>query len=419
MTKLAVRLAALIFACCAAATASAAGDRLPDPARDILVTFASAGPPTVSGGTGTPYHKRKRYATPLDSRLLATQVAGDYALEEIAYWPVRSLSLLCIVFRVAETEDRDAIIGRLRADTRIDSAQRLQRFATHAVLQRGYDDTYVGLQHGLDIMGVPAAHRYSRGRGVDIAVVDSSADVHHEDLQGRVTAIHDFTGRPAGTEHGTAVLSVIGASANNARGIVGVAPEADMEVYAACWDEPGVETAVCDSFTLAKALDALAADPADVVNLSLSGPYDPLLERLLDRIARTGSVIVAARPLRETAGTRFPASLAGIIGAASGDRVAAAIPASTRGNAGSHALRAPGEQIVVAVPRDHYDFRSGSSLAAAHVSGVAALLLSASPDLSAAAVGEYLRASERSAPGGISINACHALRLAGAARTCP
>lgn len=296
-----VRLAALIVACCAASPASTGDNPLPNPARDILVTLASAGPPAVSGGNGAPYRKRKRYATPLDTRLLATDVAGDYALEEVAHWPIRSLSVLCIVFRVAESGERDAVISRLRADPRVDSAQRLQRFETHASGERVYDDTYIGLQRGLDIMGVPAAHRYSRGRGIGIAVVDSSADAQHEDLQGRVTAIHDFTGRPAETGHGTAVASVIGARANNARGIVGVAPEADMEVYAACWDEPGTQTAVCDSFTLAKALDAIAADPADVVNLSLSGPYDPLLERLLARIAGAGSVIVAARPAREAA----------------------------------------------------------------------------------------------------------------------
>jgi subtilisin family serine protease len=353
--------------------------------------------------------------------LLAAKVAGDYALEEIAHWPIRSLSVLCVVFRVADTDDRDVVIDLLRADPRIESAQRLQRFTTHAPATQAYDDTHIGLQRGLEIMGVPAAHRYSRGRGVDIAVVDGPADVQHEDLQGRITAIHDFTDRhdAPDAEHGTAVASVIGASANNARGIVGVAPESDIEVYVACWKEADAETAVCSSFTLAKALDALAADSADVVNLSLSGPYDPLLERLLAKVARTGAAIVAARPVQERPGTRFPASLDGIIGVTSGDRIGIAMPASTRGAAGSEALHAPGERIVVALPRDHYDFRSGSSLAAAHVSGVAALLLSVSPNLSSIRLVRYLRASERHAPDGISINACAALRLADASRTCP
>jgi Subtilase family len=404
-----------------AATASAGEERLPDSTRDILVTLASAGPASVSGGNGAPYHKRKRYSTSLDTQLLAAKVADDYALEEIAHWPIRSLSVLCIVFRVADPDARDLVIGLLRADPRIDSAQPLQRFTTQASPVRPYDDTYIGLQRGLEVMGVRTAHRYSRGRGIDIAVVDGPADVQHEDLQGRITAIHDFTDPRDGkdAEHGTAVASIIGASANNARGIVGVAPESDIEVYVACWKERDTEAAACSSFTLAKALDALVSDPADVVNLSLSGPYDPLLERLLAKLARAGAAIVAARPVQGRAHARFPASLAGIIGAASGDRISIAMPASTRVAVGSQALHAPAERIVVALPRDHYDFRSGSSLAAAHVSGVAALLLSVSPNLSANELLQYLRASEQQGPSGISINACVALRLADSSRTCP
>lgn len=415
----AVRAALLVLACSAAAPA-VSDDRLPNPSRDILVTLASDGPPNVSGGSGAPYHKRKRYAVSLDAELLATAIAADYALEKIAHWPMRSLSVLCILFRIAETDDREAVIARLHRDPRIDSAQRLQRFSTHAEPEHAYDDTYIDLQRGLEVMGVQAAHRWSRGRGVVIAIVDSAADAEHEDLRGRITAVHDFTERPdgAGAEHGTAVASVIGASANNARGIAGVAPEAGIEVYAACWKEGDDQAAVCDSFTLARALDAIAAEPADVVNLSLAGPYDPLVERLLAEIARGGAVIVAARPPRESTGMRFPASVRGIIGATSGDRVGAR-PASTRRVVPENAVHAPGQHIVVALPHDHYDFRSGSSLAAAHVSGVAALLLSVAPQLSSDDVVHYLRQSERASPGGISINACAALHLADESRVCP
>ncbi|HZD53045.1 MAG TPA: S8 family serine peptidase [Woeseiaceae bacterium] len=414
-----LRLAALALACCAAGVACGE-ERLPDPALDILITVPSAGPPARSGGDGVPYRKRKRYAVSLGAQLLASRLAADYALQEIAHWPMRSLSVLCVVFRVAEGADRDEIIGQLRADARVDSAERLQRFETHARAAIAYDDPYASLQRGLELMGVPAAHRYSRGAGVRVAIVDTPADARHEDLQGRVTAVHDFTGRPDAldAEHGTAVASVIVANANNARGIVGVAPEAEIEVYAACWKETREDSAVCDSFTLAKALDSLAAASADVVNLSLSGPYDPLLERLLARIAGKGAVIVAARPADRA---RFPAGLVGIIGATSGDRARLVVPASTSGGIGrSDALHAPGDRIVVALPDDRYDFRSGSSLAAAHVSGAAALLLSGSPRLPPGAVLEYLRASERWSSGGIrSIDVCAALRLADPHRACP
>src|SRR3989337_4087675 len=135
-------------------------------------------------------------------------------------------------------------------------------------------------------MEIPGAHRYWRGKGVRVAIVDSHADAEHEDLKGRVTETF-FLADGAGSEdweHGRAVASVIVANANNAKGIVGIAPESVIESYVACWAESKAINAVCDSFSLAKALDALLADGPDVLNLSLTGPYDPLLERLLEEV---------------------------------------------------------------------------------------------------------------------------------------
>ncbi len=396
--------------------------RKPDPERDILVMLERADAAPVSGGMGPPYRKRKRYAMALDTQLLAAEIADEYGLLEIGRWPMRSLSVLCIVFRVTDAGERDELVSRLRADPRIDSAQRLQRFGTRTLAFRDYDDTYIGLQRSLAIMSVPAAHRYSRGQGIRIAVVDGAADVQHEDLRGRITATRDFTdhyytGEP---EHGTAVTSVIGASANNARGIVGVAPEADIELYVACWTESERDHAVCNSFTLAKALDALAEDTADVVNLSLSGPHDPLLERLLAEIGRGGAVIVAARPGPDAGGSPFPASLDGVISVTSADEAGRAAPVSQARTFSWRDLYAPGEGIVVALPSDNYGFRSGNSLAAAHASGVAALLLSVSPGLTGESVKDYLRESQQGSGDGIpSINACAAMQLAETTRICP
>ena len=82
-------------------------------------------------------------------------------------------------------------------------------------------------------------------------------------------------------------------------------------------------------------------------------------------------------------------------------------------------LFAPGNRILVAVPTDQYDFRSGSSLAAAHVSGVVALLLSIAPDQSPEMISDILRRSQVEVAGSIvSINACDALVLAGAQQRC-
>jgi subtilisin family serine protease len=74
-------------------------------------------------------------------------------------------------------------------------------------------------------------------------------------------------------------------------------------------------------------------------------------------------------------------------------------------------LFAPGDQIMVAIPDDQYDFRSGSSLAAAHVSGVIALLLSVAPGQSALSVRNILLQSQMRQSVNYSVNACEALKL--------
>ncbi|MDZ7644332.1 MAG: S8 family serine peptidase [Woeseiaceae bacterium] len=422
MNRLQTGIGLLALLALPAMAEEAEDDRAPDPDRDILVTLESRSAAPVSGGFGAPYRKRKRYAVSLDVRMLAAEIGRDYELVEISRWPIRSLSVYCIVFRPADAGQREKIVARLQADARIDSAQRLQQFETRSRVPPGYDDTWTDMQRSLDVMEIPAAHALTRGHGVRIAVVDSAADVDHEDLEGRLGTVRAFTDRlpSADDEHGTAIASIIGANANNARGIVGIAPEAMIDLYVACWTETGSAYSVCDSFTLARALDALAAAGPDIVNLSLSGPRDPLLERLLGVVRETGAVVVAAQPVPGDEMSRFPSSLDGVIGVTNGDQVGPPeYSSSANAFVDTNELSAPAERIVVALPSNHYDFRSGSSLAAAHASGVAALLLSVSPGLGQESLAEHLRKSQRVAENGTrSINACVALQLASAALVC-
>jgi subtilisin family serine protease len=390
-----------------AAPAALAGGR--DPERDILVTFENSGAHVPAGA---PYRARKRYQVSAEALRHAAAVATDYALHQVDQWPIRALSVYCIVYRVAAGGDRDRVIEALRADDRVESAQPLNTFETGVTNGSGYDDTYAELQYGLDALGLAAAHRLSRGKGVRVAVIDSNVDMHHEDLRGRVHRVEDFAGDAsrAGRFHGTAVTSVIAARANNARGIVGVAPEAKLDLYVACWSRADTETAVCDSFTLAQALDTLLRDPPDVLNLSLVGPEDGLVRRLLAEAYDRGVVLIAARPESSAAAARFPASMEHVI-AVSSSRPG--LPAS------GDSLLAPGEQILVAIPDNNYDFRSGSSLAAAHVSGVVALLLSVSPGTGSDGILAMLRQSQAGREDRpVSVNACIALRIAAPTLSC-
>ena len=377
---------------------------------DILVTFDNAGARTTT--STAPYRARKRYAMTAEAKQQAKAVAAEYRLQQVDHWPIRSLDVYCFVYRVAAGDDREHVIDKLRADARVESAQELNVFETGAKPPSPYDDTYADLQHGLDTLDLTQAHRHSRGQGVRIAVIDSNVDTDHEDLKGHIRRIQDFAGGGSAPDrqHGTAVTSIIAASANNAKGIVGVAPEAKIELYVACWSDAESDIAICDSFTLAKAIDALLERPPDVLNLSLAGPADALLQRLLLKVHESNVVMIAARPDGKAPSRQFPASMKEVIDVRSSESAA---------DGPDWPIFAPGEQILVAVPDNAYDFRSGSSLAAAHVSGVVALLLAISPDADARTIKSLLEESQLDETAGqVSINACRALHLADRSLNC-
>jgi subtilisin family serine protease len=302
-------------------------------------------------------------------------------------WTLSSLGEQCVVFQVPRGRSPAELARRLATDLRIGSVQLNATF--HA--QTG-GDPYAHLQRNSQPLHLEQAHRLATGKGVRIAVVDTGVDFDHPDLRGRVVKAQSFVDggeRDFTTDiHGTAVTGVIAANAGNDVGIVGVAPEAEVYALKACWQQPpGAREAVCNSYTLAKAVDFAIKEGAQVLNFSLAGPPDPLLGRLISHALAKGIVVVAADG--GTPASDFPASFQGVIGILGSNEVQGGleVPAShPRSN-----LAAPAVDILTTTPHGHFDFFSGSSLAAAQVSGIAALLLQRDPKLTPAQLAAIVR----------------------------
>lgn len=404
--------AALVFAL-AAGPARAAE---PEPLR-VIVAVAERPEPRAAVG-GQPrlrYLGAPQYGGSARAAALADAVAREHGLVAEAQWSILPLELLCLQFRLPAGADRGALLQRLQADPRVALAQPLNEFESlqqapavaalpspglappglvptglAAAGLPGFDDPYAGLQHGFVAIGAPAAQLASQGAGVRVAVVDSGVDAAHPDLAGRIATWRDFVGPagpPAATDgerHGTEVAGVIAAVAHNRIGIAGVAPQARLLAYRACWPVAGGGSR-CNSFTLAQALAAAIADGAQVLNLSLGGPADPLLERLVAQAQARGIAVVAALP-RSGRREGFPAGIDGVlaVGAAEDAGVAAA----------ADVLRAPGRGILTLQPGGTFGYASGSSLAAAHASGALAVLRALEPRLPAQEAGHWWRADD-------------------------
>jgi len=281
-------------------------------------------------------------------------------------------------------------------------------------LTESYDDPYADLQASLAVLEIEDAHRIATGKGVTVAVIDSSVDDRHPDFRRRVSANRDLVAdearAPHGEVHGTAIAGIIVSEVNNQEGIVGIAPDASLVALRACWAPvPGASSATCSTFSLALALETAIRLHAQVINLSLTGPSDPLLAELIDAALGRGVIVVAAAPDAASDDTGFPASHAGVIAA----HTATVADSSSRAG-----LPAPGREILTTTPNAGYGFLSGNSLATAHVSGVVALLLERNPELRAQRLVELL-AESRHRSGQDAINACWALAEVTASASCP
>jgi subtilisin family serine protease len=336
----------------------------------IVVAFANEprSAPGPAGSTG-PHYAGGAYVSQSAERT-ARRVASDYALRQIASWPIRELAMHCVVYEVGGGRAAGEVLAALARDPRVVLAQPLHEFHTLSAPADppAYDDPLYDLQSNLPVLGVPQAHRRAQGAGVHIALIDTAVDERHPDLAGRIVRSRSFIGGERGAggsqRHGTAMAGIIAAVANNGIGIVGIAPRAELEVYEACWQlEPDRDAAVCNTFTLARALAAALESGAPLVNLSVAGPEDALLTALIATGIRRGVIFVGAR---ET-GDGFPAGVPGVIGAAGSDA----------GVAPPGALAAPARHVLTLRPQAQYDFESGTSVSAAEITGVIALLMSA------------------------------------------
>jgi len=231
------------------------------------------------------------------------------------------------------------------------------------------------------------------GVGVPVLIIDSGLDLSHPEFAARrdTTPLNIQTTTGAREFHGTAVSSIIGAPANGL-GVVGVYPEADVRVWDASPD------GYLNSREVIAGIEAAAALPPSVINLSLGGASKSRFEEeaVLHAFAR-GHLIVAASGNSRRSQPAYPASLPHVLTVGAVDALAQP-SAFSAGSPGMDVV-APGEQIPVAVPsafaESGFISVSGTSFAAAIVSGAAAWVWSARRQLDNGQVLELLRRSAR------------------------
>jgi serine protease len=317
------------------------------------------------------------------------------------------------------------------------------------------NDSYYDLQWNLfeepGGIRVPGAWERSTGAGQIVAVVDSGM-TSHSDLQANVVPGFDFITDPLVSQdgdgrdpnpqdegdwcgtgsssswHGTHVAGIIGAATNNSKGVAGVSYGAKIQPLRAMGTCGGYMSDIIDAVTWAVGGSVPGVPPnptpARVVNLSLGATAEcsTAFQDTLNFAADKGAVVVvAAGNQGQPASNSTPANCDRVITVGSTGRDGARAPYSNYGPAVD--ISAPGGYMATGIAngiastwnagtttpgQETYAYRQGTSMAAPHAAGVAALLLAADGALTPDQVEKTLKSTARPLPQKCDVSSCGA-----------
>ena len=307
---------------------------------------------------------------------LEDTLAQQYNLQRLNNQTLTLIAARAQLYAIPDGRTVAALVSVLGADPRVRLAQ--GNFAYRRQGETGKAQQAEAPQYALSKMSVAPAHEMALGRGVRIAVINSAIDAAHPDLAGAVLNTFDATNRSADTSdgHGTAVAGIIGA-----RGTVrGVAPMAEILAVRAFAPLARQQPIASSSVILLRAIEWSVVNGAQVLNMSFVGPA---------RSGRAGddrSGAEAQCRYRRRRGqwriertARVPGGLSRRHRRHCHRCQRQALPYANRGT--YIAISAPGVDILAPADGGRHAFLSGTSFAAAHVSGIVALLLERSRSL--------------------------------------
>ncbi|RLP89359.1 type VII secretion-associated serine protease mycosin [Micromonospora sp. BL4] len=273
----------------------------------------------------------------------------------------------------------------------------------------GGEDALPEMPWALRRLDPASAWPLSRGAGVTVAVIDSGVSATHPLLKGQVLEGRDFNGLPANkgqcdqAGHGTMVAGIIAGKEGTGTPFSGIAPAARILPVRVLPDTKGTNDEGLPA-QIAAAIDYAVEQGADVINLSLVTLPRPELEEAVKNALAKRVVLVAAagnRQEQQQDKTGYPAAYDGVIAVAGVNEQGGHVDTSVSGAYVD--VAAPGLNIVGPAPRGE-GYRAeptgGTSFAAAYVSGVAALVRAAHPDLDPYQVAERLERTADNPPNG-------------------
>jgi hypothetical protein len=327
----------------------------------------------IFGAPGPGYSANIDYAEDPILNRITKQLVAEYQLIAGDQWPLKSLGVHCILIEGPSKH----IIERLLKDSRVKWIQPFNEFDTHTTGTEKAQTRPVLM---------PSTPLPNYGSGIDIVVIDTGVYRKHPAFNVDQLVYENFVFAQNDDDneaHGTAITGLLAASnMSKTNPIQGLVYQANMHHYRGCW-ENAQGAGKCSTLTLALALDKAVQTNPNVLNLSLSGPKDRVLEALINKLIGQGTVIVSAYDSKRAQDDRFPLSQKGVLYAYG---VTTAHPLSLSDNTFLASY-----SMMSLSPNGTYDIFSGHSIAAPQISAITVSLLSEDPNINNHTIAKHLK----------------------------
>ncbi|MGH6839451.1 MAG: S8 family peptidase, partial [Methylocella sp.] len=324
----------------------------------------------------------RKDVSPQTADAVADGIAQRERLQRLASQSLELIGTTLYRYKIKDKRSVPAVIASLERYPQVAAVQPNYVYTLQQAGQNGHFDEE---QYAVPKMHLSEAHMISNGEKTLVAVIDSGIDWTHPEISGAVTrGFNAIGGDWEKAQHGTEIAGIIASHAD----LTGVAPQARLLAVRA-FKAGGNVAVVGETFDILAGIEWAVKNKAQVVNMSFAGPPDPDLSREVAAGSRRRVIFIAAVGNEgKAAKPSYPAAYENVIPVTATDRADAIFKDASR--CATTCIAAPGVDIFAAVPAGAYKHDSGTSMAAAEVSGVVALLLDAKPGLDPKAVRDLL-----------------------------